>query len=109
MENNIEVFDELYYGNGKFEFIEDETIRDFLKSSHKAISLCELWDWLRIYQPPPNKGIMWSETQELDKINYQMQKDTINELHSGSSHGLIMRQMEYIAKNGYEKFKNTYY
>jgi len=108
MENNIEVFDEMYYGNGAFEFVEDNIIKDFLKSAHKAISLCELWDWLRIYEPPSNKGFMWSEIPELNKINYQLSKDSVNKLHSGSSYASIMRQMEYIAKNGYEKFKKEF-
>ena len=108
MENNIQVFDELYYGNGKFEFVVDDTIRDLLKSTHKAISLCELWDWMRIYTPPPNAGFMWSKTPELDRINKQMWKDPINSGHSGSSYGFIMREMELIAKKGYENYKNTY-
>lgn len=30
MENNIQVYDEMYYGNGDFDFIEDDTIRIFL-------------------------------------------------------------------------------
>jgi hypothetical protein len=105
MENNIKVYDEMYYGNGEFDFIKDKNYRDFLKSAHKAISICELWDWIRIYQPPPNTGFMWSKTQELDKLNEQLWKDPINGDHSGSSYGAIMRDMEYIAKNGYESFK----
>ena len=108
MENNIEVFDELDYGNGEYDFVNDEYMRDFLKSAHKAISLCELWNWLRIYEPEPNKGFMWSKTPELDRLNQQMWKDPINVYHSGSSYGLVMREMEYIAKNGYNNYKNTY-
>jgi len=108
MENNIEVFDELDYGNGEFDFVTDRSIREFLKSAHKAISLCELWNWLRIYEPEPNKGFMWSKTPELDRLNQQMWKDPINVYHSGCSYGLVMREMEYIAKNGYNNYKNTY-
>ena len=110
MENNIQVFDELYYGNGEFDFIKDKSTRELLKGAHKAISLCELWNWMRIYEPPPNKGFMWTESPELDRINQQMWKDPINGNHTGSSYGFIMREMESIAKNGYENFKkNTYY
>jgi hypothetical protein len=108
MENNIEVFDELDYGNGEFDFVTDRSIREFLKSAHKAISLCELWNWLRIYEPEPNKGFIWSKSPELDRINKQMWKDPVNGYHSGSSYGFIMREMEYIAKNGYNNYKNTY-
>jgi len=52
----MEIFDENYYGNGDFDFIRDTRVKDFLKSAHKAITLCELWDWMRIYEPPPNTG-----------------------------------------------------
>ena len=33
-----------------------------------------------------------------------MHKDPYNGNHSGSSYGSIMRDMEYIAKNGYDSF-----
>jgi hypothetical protein len=108
MENNIEVFDELDYGDGEFDFVEDRSTREFLKSAHRAISLCELWNWMRIYEPPPNKGFMWSTTPEIDRLKQQMWKDSINGNHSGSSYGFIMREMECIAKNGYNNYKNTY-
>ena len=110
MENNIQVYDEMYYGNGDFDFIRDESTRELLKSAHRAISLCELWDWIRIYEPKSDSGFMWSKTPELDRINQQLWKDPINGYHSGSSYGLIMREMELIAKIGYENYrcKNTY-
>ena len=108
MDYNIKIYDEMYYGIGDFDFVGDESIREFLKSAHRAISLCELWDWMRIYTPPPNTGFKWSTTPELDRLNQQMWKDPVNCYHSGSSYGFIMREMEYIAKNGYENYKNTY-
>ena len=104
----MEIIDEAYYGNGEFDFIRDKSTRDFLKSAHKAISLCELWNWMRIYEPPPNQGFMWNKTPELDKFKQQFWKDPINEYHSGSSYGFIMREMEYIAKNGYNNYKKIY-
>ena len=69
MEYNINIYDEIYYGNGEFDFVRDESTKEFLKSAHRAISLCELWDWMRIYTPPPNTGFMWSKAPELDKLN----------------------------------------
>jgi len=109
MENNIKIYDEMYYGNGEFDFVRDKFTKEFLKSAHRAISLCELWDWMRIYEPQADRGFMWSKTPELDRLNQQMFKDPINSEHSGSSYGFIMRQMEDIAKNGYENFKNRYH
>ena len=105
MEN---IMDEMYYGNGEFEFIKSEFERKCLKSAHKAISTCELWEWLRLYIPQDNIGFMWSSTPELDKLNQELWKDPINECHSGSSHGMMMRTMDYIAKNGYSQYKQNF-
>jgi hypothetical protein len=108
MENNIQVYDEIHYGNGEFDFIKDTSTRELLKRAHRAVSLCELWDWIRIYQPPPNRGFMLSIIPELNRLKLQMWKDSINDLHSGYSFDLIIRDMEYIAKNGYEKYKKIH-
>jgi hypothetical protein len=62
----MEIIDEAHYGNGEFDFIEDNDKKAFLKSAHKAISVCELWNWFRIYEPP--SGFIWSSAPELDKI-----------------------------------------
>lgn len=99
--------DNTYYGNGQFDFIKDKHIKQLLKSAHNAITLCELWDWMRTYEPPANTGFMWSDSPELDRLNQQMWKDPVNGYHSGSSYGLIMREMEFIAKHGYNHYKRT--
>jgi hypothetical protein len=109
MNNDIRIIDEPDYGNGYFDFVKDKSERDFLRSAHKAITLCELWHWLRIYKPIKDKGFMYYQAAELDKLQEQMSKDPINDLHSGSSYGFIMREMEYIAKNGYDNYRNTFY
>ena len=103
----MEIIDEAYYGNGEFDFIKDNATREFLKSAHKAINICELWNWMRIYEP--TSGFMWSSAAELDRLNTEMWKDPINSNHSGASHSHILREMQYIAKNGYNKYKNNYY
>ena len=99
------IIDEMYYGNGEFDFVKTDFERAYLKSAHKAISTCELWEWLRMYMPHENKGFMWSSTTDLDRINQELWKDPLNGNHSGSSYGMVMRVMEYIAKNGYECYK----
>jgi hypothetical protein len=92
-----------YFGDGKFCFI-DEYLRPYLENAHWAITQCELWDWLRRYSPPDGKGFMFSTTPELERINKKMFEQDIAGGHSGSSYGCTMRAMEYIAKNGYEKY-----
>lgn len=104
---NIYIMDEMYYGNGEFDFVKSDFERACLKSAHRAISTCELWEWLRIYMPRENRGFMWSSSPELDRINQELWKDPLNANHSGSSYGMIMRIMEYIAKNGYDCYKRN--
>ncbi len=91
-----------------FDFINIDQDREFLKSAHQCISNCELWSWLNTYIPPPNTGFMFSDAPEMKQIKELMAENPINSNHSGSSFGLIMRQMEYIAKNGYDHFKIIY-
>jgi hypothetical protein len=38
----------------------------------------------------------------------EMEKNPINETHSGASYGCTMRQIEYIAKYGYDCFASEY-
>lgn len=99
---------EYYYGNGEFEFVKSSQQQKLLQSAHKAISTCEMWDWMRTYSPHKTRGFMWSKSPELDKINEELWKDPINNGHSGSSYGAVMRLMEHIAKYGYEHLKLNY-
>ena len=48
-----------YFGNGKFEFADDWS-RPYFQSAHKAITICELWNWLRNYEPEEGKGFMFT-------------------------------------------------
>jgi len=98
-----------YYGNGTFEFA-DEYSREYLISAHKIITRCELWNWLRNFNPEPNRGFMFTQgVPELERLNEELFKDPVSSGHSGASYGITMRNMEYIAKNGYDVFKMTFY
>ena len=46
------------------------------------------------------------DVPELDRLNEEMHKDPINGGHSGASYGCTMRNMEFIAKHGYQRFKD---
>ena len=70
-----------------------------------AVTGAEMWDWLKTYEPDEGKGFMYSDHPNLDKIN-----DRMNRLyggHSGSSYGWTMRQLQYIAKNGFDSYVNV--
>jgi len=95
-------------GDAGFEFA-DEWSRPYLKSAHQAISRCELWNWLQVYKPKEDRGFMFSRNvPELDRLNEEMMKDPVNGGHSGASYACTMRNMEFIAKNGYNEFKEVY-
>jgi hypothetical protein len=53
------------------------------------------------------ESYMFSDDKEVHRIS-----DKISQLgydgHSGSSFGCTMRAMQYIAKNGYDKFREEY-
>lgn len=97
-----------YYGNGAFEFVENSSNRALYKNMHTAISQTELWDWMRTFEPEQSKGFMFSEAPELNRIQAKMAEDPVSGNHSGSSYGCMMRSMQYIAKNGYDKYKADY-
>lgn len=94
-------------GDGSFDYMNDHIV-PYLVNAHWAITECELWDWLRTYEPPIDKGFMFSTTQERERIDAKMREQDIAGGHSGSSYGFTMRVMEYIAKNGYENYKEEY-
>ena len=98
-----------YFGNGEFEFT-DEWSRPFFQSAHQAISRCELWNWLQKYEPEEDKGFMFTRgVPQLDRLRKELEKDPVNDNHSSSSYAITMRNMEYIAKNGYTAFKSKFY
>ena len=111
-ENNNIVND--YFGidecaiNGGFEFA-DNWSRPYFKSAHQAISRCELWNFLRNFEPDSDRGFMFTrDVPELDRLNEEMYKDPINGGHSDASYGCTMRNMEFIEKHGYQAFKESY-
>jgi hypothetical protein len=78
--------------------------REMIQSGFEAVSSVEGgWDFLRSYQPPSDKGFMFSpptgkrvEIEEAISIRYPG--------HSGASYGSTMRVLEFIAKNGWNMY-----
>jgi hypothetical protein len=97
-----------YYGlniANIFAFIEDKDSREYLQSAHRAITSCELWDWLRDHNAD---AFMFDRSTEVMRIREKMREDPINGYHSGASYGWTMRQMESVAKIGYDAYKEDY-
>ena len=71
-----------------------------LNDMFHAITEANQWDWLRTFEPEEKRGFMWSNAPELKQIDKHVQYGG----HSGTSYAWCMRQMQYIAKHGFEAF-----
>jgi len=99
--------DPTYYGLNEqnlFDFVSNRQDKEFLLSAHRAISSCELWDWLRNNE---TNSFMFNNSPELTRLHKEMEKDEINGYHSGTSFALVLRQMEFIAKKSYEYYSKV--
>ena len=73
-----------------------------LADAYQAITACDLWDWMRVFRPKDGEGFMFANHPNLDRINEEMKYQG----HSGASYGWTMRQMESIAKRGWDEHKS---
>lgn len=89
----------------RFDFIEDETFRMCLEDAYDAVEEMNVWEYLRCtifhsfsYYHGPFPELHEELLQKADKRN----------LHSGASYGITMRNIEQIAKNGFDQWKTDY-
>lgn len=84
---------------GKFLYIPDEHSREMLVNAWNAITEVDMWDYMRnnCY------SYMFSNDKEIFIISNKMAELGYNG-HSGCSFGWTMRQMQYIAQHGEEKY-----
>ena len=71
-----------------------------LKNTYDAITMLKLWEWLAKYDPPADKGFMFSHTPELKAITTATEEVG----HSGASFAMTMRHMQLIAKKGWLEY-----
>jgi hypothetical protein len=74
-----------------------------LVNAWNAITQLELWNYMK----KDTYSFMLSNDKEIWIITKKME-DLGYDGHSGSSFGWTMRQIQYIAKNGEEKYMNDY-
>ena len=80
----------------------DKDFRKELLDMAKTTTRFGLWGWFKVYEPPKEDGFMFCQHENVDKIN----KGLENNNHSGATFGYAMRIMQYISKNGFEKWNN---
>jgi hypothetical protein len=91
-------------GNGKFEYISNDNDREMLVNAWQAISQTNLWDFVA----QEIESFMWSNDPHIEVISEKMEQLGYHE-HSGSSFGITMRNMQYLAQHGENKFKELFY
>lgn len=87
---------------GDFSFINDDMWRRSLSNIYISITKLNLWDWLKSFDPPINKGFMFSNHINLKKIENELDYNDPANGHSGASWGICMRNMSHIAKYGWD-------
>jgi hypothetical protein len=82
---------------GVFDFIKDPDQREILEYDYKVVTDNNLWDLFKNHNS--DKPIMFlSELSDYDWWGG----------HSGASWGLCMRDLEFIAKYGWESYSSLY-
>ena len=90
-----------------FMFIENENERRMYQSAYDTINKLDAWGVIRSRYPDSSTGYMFSSDPILNKIMDEIDENYRGG-HSGFSIGITMRTMQYIAKNGLEKFRKDY-
>jgi hypothetical protein len=86
-----------------FHYLDDNNTRQMFETAYLAITMTELWDYMK----KDVKSYMFNDDDELQRIYNKIEQLGYKE-HSGASFGCIMRNMQFIAKNGIENHKQAY-
>jgi hypothetical protein len=84
--------------------VKSENDRVMLEDAFKAVSKAEAWTLLKDPSIPGEGGFMFSENLAIKSISSHMTYQG----HSGASYAMTMRQMEFIAKKGWESYVDSY-
>ena len=84
----------------------EHNIRENLFHMHTAITELGLWNQFVLNPPLDKTGFMFSQHKWINSISKHPMVS--NDLHSGSSFGITMRYMEFIATKGWNEFFKTW-
>jgi hypothetical protein len=88
---------------GKFLYIKKQNNREMLVNAWAAITQTNMWDYMK----KETHSYSWSNDKEV-KIIYDKMEELGYNGHSGCSFGLVMREMQYIARQGeYNYIRNV--
>ena len=89
--------------NPDFSFL-DSNEKNMIQSAYKTLNRLNKWDYMRRYNPSNQLGYMFDKDETIDEITNAIDND-YQMGHSGFSMAFTMRNIQYIAKNGFEKYK----
>jgi hypothetical protein len=84
----------------RYELVYSKFEAMMLQDADDAISKCELWEWLRTFDPNAGEGFMLTNHPNLNKIIASMKYEG----HSGSSFAWTMRTLQTVARIGWTEF-----
>lgn len=87
------------YRPGDFSFLRDEDSRRYAADTYEAVTKAEAWDLMK--EDPGEGGFMFSANERYKLVLNKME---LRGYHSGSSYGWSMRQVQYIAQNGWNAY-----
>ena len=76
--------------------------RDELIMMAKTVDKLNLWNWFKTESPPTDKGYAWWENANVNLISDSLPQNN----HSGTTFAFAMRQMQFIAKNGFDRWNS---
>ena len=88
------------YAVGDFSFLTSKSERMMLEDAFQAVTAADAWELLKLPSVPGEGGFMFSSHPAVLRISDCMKFDG----HSGGSFSLTLRQMEYIAKHGWDSY-----
>ena len=69
-----------------------------LKTMADTVDSLNLWDWFRTEDPPSDMGYSWWNHPNISLISNKLP----NNPHSGATFSFAMRQMQEIARKGFD-------
>lgn len=101
MKKALEYQLENIFVRGEFLYIKDSYTREMLVNAWNSITQLDLWNYMKQEQ----YSYMWSDDDDkkISDISSKMEELGYNK-HSGGSFEWTMRQMQYIAQHGEDKY-----
>jgi hypothetical protein len=87
-----------------FDFIKDESYRYMLATAYEAITIVDLWEFMK----QDIQSFMFSKKPQVWAIMEKICEIAPDVGHSGTSFGITMRQMQRVAQIGLEQYKKEY-